>query len=300
MKTVHGAIAVIVLAFSAAFPIFAETGSTWLEIGPGGRSSALAEAVTASPENPSGGWYNPAAIGIDGGGIELAYTDWWVDGTTAQHLATSFQKGAFGYGFSLHSVGINDLELRTGPSETPISLFDAKNYSLGGTFGYGFTKDVRLGVTGRYLSEDIYTYHANGWSMDAGLLWTNVVSGALDLGISVRHLGEIEELASQSYDLPTTVSAGFALRLPVGLETPPTLVVDIAKVRDLDPSVRIGAEATVFDMLELRGGWRSGYEGQSLSAGFGLNWRSWGLDFSYVPFKDDLGVAQRISLRASW
>ena len=293
-------IAAITLTLVFAGSAFARPGSTWLEVGPGARAAALGEAVVAAPLGPSGAWWNPAGAGIDGGGVELMHANWWVDGSTAQHIATTFRTGKIGWGASLHHVGVSNLELRDGPSATPIDYFDARDFALGATVSAPVYKQLRAGLSVRYLSEDIYTYHSNGWSMDAGLYLPDAVSGALDLGLAVRHLGDIEGLAGASSDLPTTVSAGARLRVPVGLETPPSVLFEVSKVRDLNTSVRVGAEVRVLGALDLRGGWKSGYEGQSLSAGFGLTWRQWGLDFGYAPFEDDLGSTQRFSLRAAW
>jgi len=64
--------------------------------------------------------------------------------------------------------------------------------------------------------------------------------------------------------------------------------------------VRLGGEVRVLGALDLRAGWRSGYDGQSLSAGFGLAWRQWRLDFGYSPFADNLGDTKQFSLRAVW
>ncbi|MFH0883765.1 MAG: PorV/PorQ family protein [bacterium] len=293
-------LAVFITLLLAASDAFARPGSTWLEVGPGARAAALAEAVVASPDGPSGAWWNPAGAGADGGGIELMHANWWVDGTTAQHIATTFLTGKVGWGVSVHHVGVSNLEFRDGPSSTPIDYFDARDFALGATVSAPLYREIRAGFSIRYLSEDIYTYHSNGWSLDAGLLWPDAVSRALDLGAAVRHLGNVEGSGGTSSDLPTTVSAGIRLRLPLQMETPLALLVEIAKVSDLDPSVRIGAELRLLGAMDLRAGWRNGYEGQSLSAGFGLTWRHWGLDFGYSPFVDDLGNTQRFSLRAAW
>jgi hypothetical protein len=290
---------VIALLFTVSHAT-ARPGSTWLEVGPGARAAALAEAVVASPEGPSGAWWNPAGAGTDGGGVELMHANWWVDGTTAQHIATTFRTGKIGWGASVHHVGVSNLELRDGPSSTPIDYFDARDFALGVTVSAPLYREIHAGLSVRYLSEDIFTYHSNGWSLDAGLLWTDAVSGALDLGAAVRHLGDIEGSAGTGSDLPTTVSAGIRFRLPLKMETPPALLVEVAKVSDLNPSVRFGAEVCLLGALDLRAGWRSGYEGQSLSTGFGITWRHWGLDFGYSPFEDDLGSTQRFSLRAAW
>ncbi len=291
---------VMIVLLVAAVPVFARPGSTWLEVGPGARAGALAEAVVASPQGPSGAWWNPAGAGISEAGVELMHADWWVDGSTAQHIAATFLTGKVGWGFSVHHVGVANMELRDGPSAAPIETFDARDFALGATASFPVHQKLRAGLSLRYLSEGIYIYHANGWSMDAGLLWPEAFSRALDLGVAVRHLGGIEGLDRRSNDLPTTVSAGLRWRLPLLLKTLPSLLIEGAKVTGYDTSVRLGGEVRVLGALDLRAGWRSGYDGQSLSAGFGLAWRQWRLDFGYSPFADNLGDTKQFSLRAVW
>lgn len=274
-------------------------GASWLEAAPGARAAALSEAVTAAAEGPVASYWNPAAVGLEPG-IELMHADWWVESSSVQHLAASFSSGRFGWGASLHHVGSYDLQLRDGPSAEPDGSFDSRSFSAGLSTSAEVVSGWRAGLSGRYLSESIYTEHAGGYSVDFGLLRRGLVSGALDLGLAVRHIGAMDSFAGGSSDLPTTVSAGARYRLPLGPSTPSSLMADVVSVRGYDPAVRVGAETLFFNALALRAGWQSGEQQNNISAGFGLRWRQWSFEMSLSPYENDLGTTQRFSIRADW
>lgn len=284
-----------------ALPAYALPGSSWLELGPGGRAAALGEAVTASVEGATSTYWNPAAMNSDARAIEIMQNNWWVEGGSSQFLAGSFPiNNRLVLGASALHVGIGNLDLRDRPSASPIGTFDARNFALGGSIAYRLVGQLRAGATVRYLSESIYVDHANGWSLDLGLLQQGLLEGSLDLGATIRHLGRIEALRQTEYSLPTTVSAGGVYRLGSFGIARPSLMVEAGKVVDHDPTARAGLEVGLFEYLSVRGGYQSGIEGRSFTAGFGLRYEQWRFDYGYTPFRDDLGAAQRFSAGVVW
>ena len=291
----------IALTLLLGLNAWARPGSAWLEVGPGGRAAALAEAVTASVEGATATYWNPAALSTERHTIEFMQNNWWVEGGSSQYVAGSFPLSPrLVMGASAMHVGIGDMELRDGPSSAPLGSFDSRNYSLGLSAAYMFTAGVRAGASVHYLSESIYTDHATGWSADLGLLRPGLLGGALDLGAAIRHLGEIDALRTEAYDLPMTVSAGALYRLKDSGTIQPRVMVEAVKVYEYDPELRAGLEVGLFEYLALRGGIQSGVEGRLFSAGFGLQYNQWRFDYGYTPFREDLGNAQRISAGIVW
>lgn len=278
----------------------ARPGSAWMEIGPGGRAAALGDAMTAAARDPFAGYWNPAAVGLTGNTAAATIADWWVEGMAVHHLAGTFVLGELGVGFDARHAGIGDMELRDGPSASPLGSFDSRNLALGASVSAPLLAGVRLGMSGRFLSETVYVHQANGWSMDAGLLRPGLLGGALDIGFTIRHFGHISALVDEEYDLPTTVSAGAALRPGSYGPVAPTVLFDIAQVRDLDPVARGGLELMMFEALALRGGYAAGEDSRGFSAGFGVVWRQFRVDYGYAPYGDDLGSAQRVTVAAVW
>lgn len=284
-----------------ALPVYAIPGSSWLELGPGGRAAALGEAVTASVDGATSTYWNPAAMNGEVRTLEIMQNNWWVEGGSSQFIGGSFPvNGRLVLGASALHVGIGNLDLRDGPSASPIGTFDARNFALGGSFAYRLTDGLRAGATVRYLSESIYVDHANGWSFDFGVLQQGMLGGSLDLGATIRHLGRIEALRQTEYSLPTTVSAGGVYRFGSFGIASPSLMVEAGKVVDHDPTARAGLEIGLFEYLSVRSGYQAGIEGRSFTAGFGLRYEQWRFDYGYTPFRDDLGAAQRFSAGVVW
>ncbi len=290
------------LILGLTLPVFAaeRPGAAWLETGPGGRAAALGEAMTASVRGATATYWNPAAVGLGGNAIEVMHADWWMEGGATQYLTGVFQSGRFGFGVSALHFGVEDLELRSRPSTSPVGTFEARSYAFGGTAAMNTAYGFRIGATLRVLNEKIYVDDAYGWSLDLGLLRTDLLDGHLDVGATVRHLGEMEALREEAYELPTTVSAGVSYRFDPVSFVQPTLMLDGAWVRDLDPLYHGGLELTLFDHLALRGGYTSGIETRGISGGFGLLWQGWRFDYGYTPYTEELGDAQRFSVAYHW
>ncbi len=290
--------AVVLLAVSAQA---AQPGAAWLEIGPGGRAAGLAEAMTAAVEGPTATYWNPAAVGFGASGVEAMVADWGLTGGKVQYLAGVFRGHRLGWGVSLLHVGTGDLELRTRPSAAPVGSFTARSYAFGGTLALALPwGGLRAGASGRYLVDEIHIYDTEGWSLDLGLLRPGLLDGRLDLAVTVRHLGRMKAFLEEACDLPTTYTAGARYRPGALGRVKPSLMLDVARVADYDPSVRGAVEAVLFDAVALRAGYATGYEARGLSAGLGLAWRGWRFDYGYTPFAEDLGNAQRISVARTW
>ena len=68
-----------------------------------------------------------------------------------------------------------------------------------------------------------------------------------------------------------------------------------------DPTqIHVGGEATLFDMLTLRGGYISGDPVRSVSAGAGLAVGAFHVDYAMLPLETGFGTGQLISLGYSW
>lgn len=278
---------------------FAATGVTWLELTPGGRAAALGGAQTASVDGPMAPFWNPAAVGMDGNGAAVMHSNLWIDGTQ-QNVSSVFQLGKFGLGFSALHVSVDDMDLRSGPSTSPIGQFDARNYALGFSVSREVPGGLRIGVSSRYISESIYNYHADGWSLDAGVLKKGLFGDRLDLGATVRHLGDIDALYQEASDLPTTMTLGGQYRIGTVWKMAPKIMADLAHVRDDGFHAHAGLEVDLFDYLIVRGGYVSGYEGRSFAGGIGIRWEQWTFNYGFTPYRDDLGNSQRFSVTVTW
>jgi hypothetical protein len=275
-------------------------GATWLEIGPGGRAAGLAEAMTAAVEGPTSTYWNPAITGISGDGAEAMHSE-WVEGMVSQYIAAEFQSGSWGIGYSALHFGSGNIEFRDGPTSEPLGGYESRAYAVGVSLARTLPfAGIRVGMSGRYLSDAIYAWSADGWSMDLGLFRPGLLNGLIDVGATIRHLGDMQPLRDEAYDLPTTVSGGLRYHTDTFGVFRPDIILDVSKVRGHDLSVRGAVETYATSLIALRAGYTTGYEARGISAGFGLHWKLWRFDYGLTPFSDDLGNTHRFSIGKNW
>lgn len=278
----------------------AAPGSAWLELAPGARASALAEAITASVRGATANYWNPAAVGADGNSVEAMYADSWIEGGSIQYVAGSFDLGRTGLGASAHYVGVGDIDLRDRPSASPIGSYDARNLALGGTFAAEIWRGWRAGIGARYLSERIYVYDTEGWAFDLGVLRRGLFDGRLDLAAAARHLGKIGALRAKAEELPATIAAGARWDFGEIDRTNPALLLEMSKVSGYEANLRLAAEVGVLGYLSFRAGYATGYDSHGFAAGFGLSYKGVRFDFAWIPHIDNLGNETRYSVGADW
>jgi hypothetical protein len=88
-----------------------------------------------------------------------------------------------------------------------------------------------------------------------------------------------------SYRLPWTVSGGRFQAALAGV-----------KPVDAGLQVRTGAEYWWRNLAAGRMGYKFGHDTETYSAGLGIRWRNYTLDYAFVPHRYDLGTAHRVSL----
>lgn len=137
-----------------------------------------------------------------------------------------------------------------------------------------------LGLAGHYFYQDLNVAQIHGGGADVGAGYD--LFPWLKAGLSVLRLGKTEH----GDPFATEIRGGLAASLLSKL----TLSADIAFPRDSNYYFATGAEWTLFHILSLRAGWSNGPADKSqwtdlgwLSAGVGLKWQDFTLDYLYAP-----------------
>ena len=272
------------------------TGMAFLRIGVGARAAALGDAYVAVPGDGFASHWNPAGLARLRGREFTAMHNEWAQGIRHEYggLALGSERGAIGLSAALVHSG--DLERRVRPSAEPLGTFSVYDMALSACYARMVRDDLALGLTGRWLAEKIHVDRASGFALDLGMLYAPPVDG-LHLGLAVRNLGKMGELRNESIDLPTDLWVGLSHcgKIPSsGIEV--LVTGDLRVPEDGERSVHIGLEAHPAAPLYLRAGY-STEDVRGLTAGFGLVWGGWAMDYAFVPLKQDLGNTHRISLR---
>ena len=281
-------------------------GLAFLTLDPDPAGQAAGGAYSAAAAGPFSPLFNPAGLASGNrNGIALTFQDWIGDARTLG-IAGRFGLGEKGgAGLYVLSTSSGDLEARDrpGPAE---GTFEVQYFAVGAGVARQFGP-VLVGVAGKVLSERVFDSSASGFAFDGG-----VQIEAMDgfrIGAAVQHLGKMNELETEATPLPTTFRGGASLR-PFRLmaATESTALLSTAfhaevvhRTEQSDPTqIHIGGEATLFDMLTLRGGYVSGDPVRSLSAGAGLVVGAFHLNYAMLPLDTGFGTGQLISLGYSW
>lgn len=272
-----------------------EHGLAALQIGVGARPAAMGEAFTAVADDATSAFWNPAGNSwLLKRQAHFSHTEWFQD-VQQNSASIVFPNKHFSFGLHVLLNSVTGIEHRLQPTEEPLSNFSAHDFVFGISLTKRISERLCFGANLRYVNEKIYIESADGFSLDVGLNSRTPIPG-LQAGISWQHLGSTNELRQQKIRLPQTVRLGTAYYLPENLLHFSWLVAaDYVYVVDEESSFHVGTEIQPFSLIALRLGYQTGWETHDISAGFGLKWDFFRIDYAYVPFKHDLGKAHRFT-----
>jgi hypothetical protein len=288
-------LALAAFSLNTAFPQGGSTGLTFLTLGVGSRSLAMAEAYTAATGDPASIQYNPATLGsAEGTKVSFMHRA-WIQGTNAEYLAGSFKLGALSLGTFVYSVSVDDIEVRDTPGPA-LSTFTARYASLGIAAAYAFSPEFSFGATMKYLYEKILVDDAGGTAFDIGATYTTPVG--VRVGAAISNLGSMSELGSEATALPKLLRGGVSWTKELsGSPVDITASLDfVTPLGDGTSHALFGGEALLYRVVSVRAGYQTGYEARGFTAGTGIRQGIVTVDYAFMPTEYDLGSTHAITL----
>ena len=274
-------------------------GLSFLKIGLGARAGALGEAYVAVANDASAPMWNPAGLSsVDGRDVLFIHNQWFQD-VRSEYVGTAFNSGknGFGFGFLINNVG--DIENRAPETGKLIGTFSSYDIALAGAYARKVREHISFGFTLKVLYEKMYVYSSSGFALDLGARISPGIQN-LCLGAAVQNIGSMGALRDEDIPLPLTVKAGFAYTVKEHPFNGNLLITaDVHKASDYWTTFHTGLEYSLNRRLALRGGYQLGRDERSFSAGIGLVFNMYRLDYAYVPFDYDLGNTHRIAFGIS-
>ncbi len=274
-------------------------GLSFLKIGLGARAGAMGESYVAVANDATSVLWNPAGLcDVQGKDVLFSHNQWFED-IRSEYVGTAmrFGKNGFGLGFILNNV--SDIEHRAPQTGTLLGLFNAYDVALVGAYGRQVREDLSLGLALKLLYEKMYVYSSSGFACDFGARYHPPVKN-VTLAAAIQNVGNMSAMRDEEMSLPLTARAGLAYVL----ETEPLhgdllLSADVSKSSDYRATFHTGLEYTFDQRFALRGGYLFGHDDRGLSAGIGLSFRTYRLDYAYIPFDLDLGNTHRLTFGIS-
>jgi hypothetical protein len=274
-------------------------GLSFLKIGLGARAGALGEAYVAVANDATAPMWNPAGLNsVDGRDVLFIHNQWFQD-VRSEYVGTALNSGknGLGFGFLINTVG--DIENRAPETGKLIGTFSSYDVALAGAYARKVREHISLGFTLKMLYEKMYVYSSSGFALDLGARISPGIEN-LCLGAAVQNIGKMGALRDEDIPLPLTVKAGFAYTIEEHPFDGNLLVTaDVNKTSDYWTTFHTGLEYSLNGRLALRGGYQLGRDERNFSAGIGLAFNMYRLDYAYVPFDFDLGDTHRITFGIS-
>ncbi len=327
-------LALFVLATLLSAPAFADmelgglrvatSSGTFLKIGVSPRAEAMGGAWVAVVSDATAPWYNPAGMGLLANRqTTLGYVAWPADiqyVNAAIGLPGGFLGGTWGL-----SVGNLSTVIEETTEYEPYGTGREFLYSdtvLGLTFARFLTDKLILGITGKYVREDLGSSIdnpvMNTWLVDAGTLyhidWRNTRIGMsiLNFGPEFKPPGEYWNYSEEKYQEYEGFPPPSAFRLGMAWEAfkawpwMVTHTVELNHPADNRETMATGFELSYMGgIFALRGGYifLSDESEMKMSAGFGTAFMMGsavaGLDYSFTDGQD-LGAIHRWGVRVEF
>ncbi len=307
MRALRVGLIVGATSFAVALSAGQESGLAFLELGVDAAAAGMGDAQVATAQGAFATFWNPAGL-ADTGPNEVALSHHiWVGDLRTYAAAGRFQAAnRTGFGLSVTASGSGDLELRERPGP-PDGVFDVQYLSVGASVGRRLGP-ASVGVTGRYISEEIFADRASGYGFDFGARAV-FADGGVRIGAAVHNVGSMNELNTVATDLPTTARIGLAIQpfRVLSVEDDLTLLnaTLVAELSHLFPDERsrfhLGAAVDVLDVLTARAGVITNDSLRNATLGLGLHYGSLIFDYALVLFDSGFGGPGHIlTLRYAW
>ena len=296
----------------------ATSGANWLKLETDARAVGMGGAYTAMGSGISGVPYNPASIAfVDKQEGFLSHTN-YVAGISYSVLGYSQnlnQSGTDYFGvhlFSLDSgpmdVTIDDANNQSGTGET----FKFTGICVRGTYARRLTDRLRIGFTGKYIREQIYTTFMHTYAFDIGSNFNTGLYGFV-FGMSISNIGpegkyqgegltdySVDdegnyELSTEPFPLPMILRLGITNELigpdsEVMQSDDHKLLLAVDAINPIDYTLygTLGMEYSWNEMIYGRMGYRMGHDTAKWSLGLGFRVKGdgykIGLDYAYVNY----------------
>jgi len=305
------------------------TAAQFLKLGVGSRALALGGAFTAIADDASALYWNPAGIAkVKRTQILLDHYDWILD-MDLDFIGIVIPVPSVGtIGIAMNYLHMGEMEVTTTHEpEGTNEKFNSSSYVGQLSLARNLTDRFSLGISVKYIQENIYNSAAKGAALDLGTLYQTQIPG-LVMGMSISNYGSKMQMLGRDlliqteidpslesdptninanfltgkFDLPLIFRFGLAWTKSFSPVLKTTVAVDALHPNDNTESLNLGTEIAYRDFIFIRGGWknlfqRDSEEGLTLGAGINLKFGAskYQLDYTYSDF-GILGSPQKLTI----
>ncbi len=312
--------ALLLCSSVAASQTLTKTGTTaapFLKIGVGSRAIGMGGAFTATANDISAMYWNPAGLaGINGNEATFNHVSWLADvrydfAAAAISLADFGTLGVFVDILTMDEMDVRTIEMPEGTGER----FTAGGMAIGLSYARSLTDQFSIGFNTKYIRENLWHMSSTSFGIDVGVLYKIAILNEFRLGANIANFGPKMKLEGrdnlyviqvgsaegnqvnsdiqlESFDLPLLFRVGVAADVVKEETARLTLALDAVHPNDNTGYLNTGLEFAWNEILFVRGGWKSLFERdteQRWTLGAGINYTmlqgvSLKIDYAYQDF----------------
>lgn len=270
-----------------------EYGFKFLNIPVSPSAIALAGRGTDSFSNPAAFVLQPAISTLNNQrSLGLSHSSWLGD-TDFTNLYYSYSNRRKHFGLIMRNLNYGEIEKRDEQGNVigvynPLDLNLMANYSLRlGAASY-------VGVNAGFVYEKLSTASALGISTDLGFTVLPPLQDAV-ISLAVRNLGVSgamnDEAVKLSPQAELDISKGFSFQAT-------TVNLAMSGTKSLDEPFKgtFSTEFGFYDLLFLRAGYKLNYGAGDVSAGIGIRYNRFGVDYGWAAYEDNLSDVHSIAV----
>jgi len=295
------------------------TAAQFLKIGVGARAMGMAGAAVANTDDAYSLYWNPSCLTkVKGVSLAAVQSNWFAD---IKHQFFGFVLPVNEFSaFGLHATVLNMDPMQVTTVSDPHGtgeFFEARDLAIGASFGIRLTDYFSFGITGKYISQEIYNESASTFAFDFGSV-LDVPFRNLQLGIRLANFGgkmQMEgrdlireydmnpdntlnagvetQLKTQPWELPVIFQFGISSDIigqgdafVLSEKNRLTFSIDGTHPIDSPEFASFGLEYVFNDLIALRTGYRLNRDVEKMFYGIGLN-----IPLAGVKFTVDYGLA---------
>lgn len=285
------------------FKQVAQAGFKFLTVDKGARNTAMGGAAFTNEGDPTALFWNPAGIVLmDEIAFYAGYTQWIVDMEQVA-IGAVVPVGSFGtFGISFSSFNFGDMQSTRIPVEgdsrydtfigyVDLGTISPSAYVVGLTYGRSLTNRFQIALTAKYAQEDLVVMKKGSMAFDFGTIYH---AGIHDIKIAatMQHFAFNQvKYIEEDFMLPLTFHVAFSADMLslTGFKSEKSkliMAIDGSKPRDFSERVHLGTEYIYNDFFALRAGYKFNYDSEGFTAGFGIKYGAFKLDYSFIDFSD--------------
>ncbi len=290
------------------------TSFQFLDVMTSARGTALGDSYGSIVDNSEAVFWNPAALTkVTDMDISIGYTPWLfgIDQYSFSGAYTIEDLGTIG--LQAMYVNIGEIEV----TRVDALGFIGDNYNPGLTgqiikpnelvIGISFAKDLTdkfaFGLTAKYAREDLIVMSKGIVCFDGGFTF-NTGYKTVKIAASIRNFGPQIKYISTSYPLPQTFNIGisgylFSPNNALLMNIPDQSLLftyDLIQPRDYNQQNCAGLEYSFENIVYLRGGYKFNGDQAGLTAGVGIKYNNYRIDYSYSSYGTYLGDIHRFTV----